>query len=109
MVDMKYLILLGGLFIGFTLSAQSTWCVNEEDIPNVFSPNFDGSNDVFRVNNCDYTLMEVYNRWGELIFRTQNSYWDGRTSVGIEAPEGIYFCIIEGEGIRLARQIRLVR
>jgi gliding motility-associated-like protein len=52
-------------------------------VPNAFTPNNDGRNDRFRVLNAvkaeDFELM-VFNRWGQLVFRTRNwkEGWDGR-------------------------------
>lgn len=54
-------------------------------LPNAFSPNGDGVNDIFRViQNADcqpvnYTL-HIYNRWGALVFASDDigSGWDGR-------------------------------
>ena len=51
-------------------------------IPNAFTPNSDGVNDQFRVmgNVIDELQMKIYNRWGELVFETNdpNSGWDGK-------------------------------
>jgi gliding motility-associated-like protein len=50
-------------------------------LPNAFSPNGDGQNDVYYVRgNCIATLQfEIYNRWGELVFSTTDHTigWDG--------------------------------
>ena len=50
-------------------------------IPNVFSPNGDEQNDVFRVRgvNIETLQLTVYNRWGEKVFESQNKNdgWDG--------------------------------
>lgn len=50
-------------------------------IPNAFTPNGDGLNDGFGVKaeGIQEFLMEIYNRWGELIFSTTdiNELWDG--------------------------------
>ncbi len=50
-------------------------------VPDVFTPNGDGINDrldVFTAHISDYELR-IYNRWGELVFRTNdiNEKWDG--------------------------------
>lgn len=62
-------------------------------IPNAFTPNNDGKNDVFKVrgkyiNNVE---MSIYNRWGELLFYSPNATegWDG-TFQNENAPEGVY-------------------
>ncbi len=50
-------------------------------VPNVFSPNADGQNDVFKAyNNCvSYFALTIYDRWGEKVFETTdiNIGWDG--------------------------------
>lgn len=51
------------------------------DVPTAFSPNGDGSNDVLYVRGYSIQTMDfkVFNRWGELVFETQNQSvgWDG--------------------------------
>ena len=50
-------------------------------VPNSFSPNDDGINDVFRVYAEDLTEFEImiFNRWGEMLFqsRSTDAEWDG--------------------------------
>ena len=62
-------------------------------IPNAFTPNEDGSNEVFKPVIFDVTEYEllIFNRWGEVIFETQNTSegWDGRMK-GRLAPDGVY-------------------
>ena len=71
-------------------------------IPNVFTPNGDGSNDVFTVEgeNLESVEGEIFNRWGQKMFTWSNvkGYWDGRTLSGSEAPDGTYFYIITAKG-----------
>lgn len=58
-------------------------CNCEFYIPNAFTPNNDGINDDFGVVNiCDSLQsfkLEIYNRWGELLFKTNNPIdkWNG--------------------------------
>jgi len=52
------------------------------DIPNAFSPNDDGLNDEFKVITnaiLDGFQMQIFNRWGQLIFETTDQYkgWNG--------------------------------
>ncbi len=68
-------------------------------LPNAFSPNGDGRNDVFRpVANQEvvFRLLEVYNRWGEQVYRRENfssadrtNGWDG-TYRGQRVAAGTY-------------------
>ena len=67
------------------------------NLPNVFTPNGDGVNDFFFPR--DYLTkgltafkMEIYNRWGEIIFsttKTDGAGWDGKYN-GIPQPEGVF-------------------
>lgn len=76
-------------------------------IPNVFSPNNDGKNDIFKIsgNNCikDYQLS-IFDRWGIVVFETTNpeNHWNGRLlQTGREAPDGTYYYVIKGSGSTL--------
>lgn len=68
-------------------------------IPNGFTPNADGSNDAWQIDlielfpDCE---VEVYNRWGELLFRSvgYKQPWDGRYKDGL-VPVGTYYYVIE--------------
>ena len=68
---------------------------NEIIIPNVFTPNSDNNNDLFQLN-FSFEKVEIYNRWGNKVFESVNndSYWDGRTTSGVEVPDGTYYYII---------------
>lgn len=67
-------------------------------MPNAFSPNNDGKNDVFRVKwvyPVKEFKMQVFSRWGQLIFQSNNmnNGWNG-TLNGEEMPEGSYVWMI---------------
>ena len=70
--------------------------------PNIFTPNGDGTNDVFTISNLpEGSSFEVYNRWGVKQYvstplnnsAVNNNSWDGRTTSGQECPEGVYYYI----------------
>jgi len=68
-------------------------------VPNAYSPNNDGINDVFRpVYNCltEYVKMEVYNRWGQLVYESENldAGWNGKFH-NENCPVGVYVWILE--------------
>lgn len=70
-------------------------------IPNVFTPNGDGVNDVFEIAmSCDplnYSLI-IFNRWGQEVFRTlrKTEFWQGNfdNNQGDQAAEGVYFYVL---------------
>ena len=69
-------------------------------VPNVFSPNGDGHNDVFNFISAellDYE-MSVFDRWGTRIFYTnrKDETWDGRTTWGETFDIGTYTYLIQG-------------
>jgi gliding motility-associated-like protein len=67
-------------------------------IPNSFTPNFDGNNDEFRINGTSFeiTSINIFNRWGQVIFNASNNLpWDGRLSSGEKSPEGTYYYLIK--------------
>jgi len=72
-------------------------------IPNVFTPNGDGHNDIFTVkgSNLKSIECEIYNRWGQSIYSWNNKkgFWDGRSLSGSISPAGSYFYIIHAKGI----------
>jgi len=79
-------------------------------MPNVFTPNGDGKNDIFRIPaNTPQKIKNftVYNRWGERIFTTTNSNgsWDG-TFNNQQEPTGTYVWIIEYEDLLTGKAIK---
>jgi gliding motility-associated-like protein len=72
---------------------------NELLIPSAFSPNADGINDLFRAVNSNpietFNLI-VYNRWGNLLFETDNilTGWNGSYK-NTDSEMGVYVYFIE--------------
>jgi gliding motility-associated-like protein len=69
------------------------------EIPNVFTPNGDGVNDVFQISGSGFNTYkcQIFNRWGNLVFESSAPQisWDGKTLAGVKAPSGVYFVILE--------------
>jgi gliding motility-associated-like protein len=67
------------------------------EIPNVFSPNGDGKNDVlhpFPYRFIDHISLRIYNRWGQIVYQTDDLdiNWDGKDKdSGKDCAEGVYF------------------
>ena len=85
--------------------------------PNVFTPNGDANNDVFKILNAtnlfEYKFV-IFNRWGEKIFETNNftKGWDGKyKGLTCEIGSYVWYCnfIKEGEQKKLKGSILLLR
>jgi gliding motility-associated-like protein len=81
-----------------TITVNHIFC--EIRVPNAFSPDGDGSNDVFKVlgniGRMDDFHLSIFNRWGQRIFETRNKFegWDG-IHEGRPAPLGVYVYLLE--------------
>jgi gliding motility-associated-like protein len=71
---------------------------NDVFIPNTFTPNGDGNNDIFYVYGSSVVnaTMRIYDQWGHVIFisRQMNMGWDGSYR-GQPQPNGVYIYIID--------------
>lgn len=65
-------------------------------IPNAFSPNRDGINDVFGAAGVGYEKItyNIYNRWGEKLYQADNKGWNGMYK-GQPVQHGVYMYFIE--------------
>ncbi|MCE3229548.1 MAG: hypothetical protein K0S32_4099 [Bacteroidetes bacterium] len=74
------------------------------EVPNVFTPNGDGSNDEFflRIQNVIEINMLIFDRWGNKVYdvtsNTGNIAWDGKNLDGKECAAGTYFYILKATG-----------
>jgi gliding motility-associated-like protein len=105
----------------YTISEPGTYCVTLEvknsygcrdtisdcivalnakiTIPNIFTPNGDGINDVFFIDSKGYSDIhcEIYDRWGLKIYEWKGlqGYWDGNIQDGTKATGGTYYFIVQ--------------
>jgi gliding motility-associated-like protein len=68
------------------------------NIPNAFTPNGDGINDIWNIPNLVYypkCTVNIYTRWGRMIFQSRgySNPWDGNYS-GKQLPGGAYYYLI---------------
>lgn len=79
---------------GCESTISGTFVILPEDIiiPNVFTPNGDGNNEFFEIQNGQYfeNTLSVFNRWGQEVFETKN-YRNGWRATDL--PDGTYYYI----------------
>jgi gliding motility-associated-like protein len=99
------------------IKCDTTNPFDETNIANVFTPNNDGINEQWVLNNLpEKTQVQIYNRWGVLVagiappFTIQGTYkWDGRTTSGVPCVEGTYFYLISTPEKTYKGFVQLVR
>jgi gliding motility-associated-like protein len=104
-------------------------CYNEDSVlvhtkpccdismPDAFSPNGDGKNDVFRIMDLGrhpLTDFRIFNRWGEIVFDTTDPMqgWDG-SHEGVAQDMDVYYYIVkfkcDGKATTKLGQVTLIR
>ncbi|GAB4034720.1 hypothetical protein GCM10028809_41120 [Spirosoma gilvum] len=91
-------------------------------IPQGFSPNGDGINDQFVIRGVNglTVSLEVYNRWGNLVYKNEDykNDWDGKPNTGIlinsadsnGLPDGTYYYVINlSDGRKFVRYMTINR
>ena len=73
--------------------------ISKDCIPNVFTPNSDGVNDVWNLEDAFLYLdteVKVYGRYGNLVFQSigYETPWDGKNKMGNPLEDGPYFYVI---------------
>jgi gliding motility-associated-like protein len=92
---------------------QEVWVFDKSEVyvPTAFSPNGDGANDVllpFYINIAKLNYFRIYDRWGKLIFETNNltESWNGLVN-GKQAPLETYawtIACVDADGKLLLRK-----
>ncbi|MFM2226740.1 MAG: hypothetical protein RL664_83 [Bacteroidota bacterium] len=82
--------------------------VNYVFVPNSFTPNGDGQNDVFMpIGEAGNIIsVEVFSRWGEILFQSKNNpnpMWDGTNGKNI-CPDGTYYYVVKYSIPRLGEE-----
>lgn len=71
-------------------------------IPNIFTPNNDGYNDVFEISaqNVSTFQMQIFDKFGYSLFTTNRfgNWWDGKLNNGMPAKEDTYYYKISATG-----------
>ncbi|MBQ7421248.1 MAG: gliding motility-associated C-terminal domain-containing protein [Prevotella sp.] len=89
------------------------------EMPNAFSPNGDGINDIYKAKSGYQSLVEfkatIFNRWGVKLFEWTDPAegWDG-TYKGKDVAQGVYFVLVKAKGadgrtFNIRRDVNLLR
>ncbi|MGV3698260.1 T9SS type B sorting domain-containing protein [Flavobacterium sp.] len=76
-----------------TLTIGATFC----DFPNVITPGTDGFNDSFDLTGFDVELLQVFSRWGRLVYEESNYVkgWYGQNMCGGFLPDSTYYYFVK--------------
>lgn len=88
-------------------------------MPNAFSPNGDGKNDIYRPKPGYKSIVEfkayIFNRWGQKLYEwtDPSTGWDG-TYRGKPVAQGVYYCLVNAKGadgrlFNIKRDVNLLR
>lgn len=100
-------------------NTEETTKVSSLLMPNAFSPNGDGINDIYKPKDGYRNIEEfhayIYNRWGQKLYEWTDpaTGWDG-TYRGKQVKEGVYFCLVKAKGAdgvvyNIKRDVNLLR
>lgn len=73
------------------------------DMPNAFSPNGDGINDIYKAKTGYQSLVEfhayIFNRWGQKLYEWTDPAggWDGKYK-GKDVKDGVYYVLVKAKG-----------
>ncbi len=89
------------------------------EMPNAFSPNGDGINDVYKAKSGYQSLVEfeatIFNRWGQKLYSWTDPAggWDGKFK-GKDVAQGVYYVLVKAKGadgrkFNIRRDVNLLR
>ncbi len=73
------------------------------EMPNAFSPNGDGINDVYKAKDGWQSIVSfkaaIFTRWGKKLYEWNDPDrgWDGKVN-GHVVPDGAYYCVVQAKG-----------
>jgi len=84
-------------------AGDDSYCNPPLTIPNVITPNGDSQNDNFKILNSEYydIALQIYNRWGRLIYETSNYQNDSSCR---DCADGVYFYVLKAKSKRNGRE-----
>ncbi|MBC7863429.1 MAG: gliding motility-associated C-terminal domain-containing protein [Bacteroidia bacterium] len=72
-------------------------------IPNVITPNGDGTNDLFYITHNGFKdfKITIFNRWGQIVYSAEapSFHWDGKDPDGDIVSDGTYYYMLKGTSL----------
>lgn len=104
-MELRVSFVLGTDTVEYVMDQPFTVNISESklELPNAFTPNGDGINDIYRVKDGYQSIVSfkatVFNRWGKKLYSWSalDGGWDGRSG-GSEVPDGAYYLVVEARG-----------
>ncbi len=104
-IELRTTFIQGTDTLDFAMDTPFSVTITESklEVPNAFSPNGDGMNDVLKVKEGYRSIVSfkaaVFTRWGKKVYEWNDldGGWDGRMG-GSYAPDGAYFLKIDAQG-----------
>ena len=104
-VELRISFVQGTDTIDFTTEEPYQIHISESklEIPNAFTPNGDGVNDIFKVKEGYKSIVsfeaKVFNRWGKKLYEWKelDGGWDGKCG-GTNVPDGAYYLVVKAKG-----------
>lgn len=98
---------------------RATISESKLEMPNAFSPNGDGINDIYKAKEGYQSIVKfeayIFNRWGQKIFEWNDPAlgWNG-THKGKDVKDGVYFVLVKAKGadgrtFTIKRDVNLLR
>lgn len=100
-------------------SLRVTISESKLEMPNAFSPNGDGINDIYKAKDGYQSIVEfhayIFNRWGQQLYSWDDPSggWDGKYK-GKDVKQGTYFVLVKAKGadgrkFEIKRDVNLLR
>lgn len=104
-VELRISFVQGTDTIEYRTDAPYLININESklELPNAFTPNGDGINDIFKVKEGYESIISfeaaVFNRWGKKLYEWKDigGGWDGKSG-GSKVPDGAYYLVVKARG-----------
>lgn len=85
---------------------DSIWIEINQNVPNIITPNSDGLNDYFIIKGMKIDVIQIFNRWGRMVYETENyqNNWNGEN-----VPDGMYYYLFQSDNQNYKGWLQIIR